>query len=123
MTAKLSRQFDEIAPEGSAPVSVISAATGVADATGEERDLIAGWMDAGRVDAVWAQASMLGAATSATFPAALGLAALALSRRGFYRPFDATGLERRPPGPPERIATISAGIWRGEGMALAEAVD
>lgn len=123
VTAKLSRQFDEIAPAGSAPVSVISAATGVDEATREERDLIAGWVKAGRVDGVWAQGSLLGAATSATFPAALGLAALALSRRGFYRPFDATGLERRPPGAPARIATISAGIWRGEGMALAEAVD
>jgi 3-oxoacyl-[acyl-carrier-protein] synthase II len=66
---------------------------------------------------------MLGATTSATFPAATALAALALSRRGFYRPFDATGLEQPKAAAPTRIAVVSIGIWRGEGMALIEAVD
>jgi 3-oxoacyl-[acyl-carrier-protein] synthase II len=80
-------------------------------------------MDAGRIDAVRATASMLGATTSATFPATAALAALALSRRGFYRPFDATGFEKPIAAPPTRIAVTSVGIWRGEGMALIEAVD
>ena len=122
VTAKMIRQFDEILPEGSAPVSILSAATGVAEATREERDLLARWMDTGRIDAVRATASMLGATTSATFPATAALAALALSRHGLYRPFDATGFEKPIAPAPTRIAVVSVGIWRGEGMALIEAV-
>ena len=123
VAAKLSRQFDEIAPAGTPPVSVLSAATGVAAATREEQDLLARRIAAGRVDAVRATASMLGAATSATFPAAAGLAALALSRKGFYRPFDATGFETVKPAPASHIVVLSTGMWRGEGSALITAVD
>jgi 3-oxoacyl-[acyl-carrier-protein] synthase II len=123
VTAKLRRQFDEIAPVGSPPVAVVSAATGVLEATREERDLLASWVAEGRVEAVRGTASMLGAATSAAFPAAAGLAALALSRRGFYPPFDVSGLETPVSAPPSRIAVVSVGIWRGEGMALISAVE
>jgi len=123
VAAKLSRQFDAIAPKGSAPVSVLSAATGIGRATAEERDLLAGLIAAGRVDTVRATGTMLGAATSATFPAAAGLAALALSRRGFYRPVDATGFETSRDGAPTRIVITSAGMWRGEGSALIAAVE
>ena len=123
VAAKLSRQFDAIAPKGSAPVAVLSAATGVAEATREERDLLGGLIASGRVDTVRAVASLLGTATTATFPAAAGLAALALSRRGFYRPVDATGFETPLAEPPRRIVVTIAGMWRGEGTALIGAVD
>lgn len=122
VTAKLTRQFDEISPAGSPPAAVLSAATGVADATREEREVVAGWIGSERAGAVRATASMLGAATSAAFPAATGLAALALARRGFYAPFDATGFEA-PAEAPSRILVTSVGIWRGEGMALLGAVE
>jgi 3-oxoacyl-[acyl-carrier-protein] synthase II len=121
VAAKLRRQFDEIAPDG--PVSILSAAPGVAEATREERDVVAGWIGEGRADSVRATASMLGAATSAAFPAAAGLAALSLARRRHYRPFDRTGVEGAADGPPSRILVTSAGIWRGEGMALLAAVE
>ena len=123
VSAKLSRQFNEIAPAGSAPVTVMSAATGVAQATREEHDLLAGLIAAGRVDTVRATGSMLGAATSATFPATAGLAALALARHGFYRPVDATGFEVETKSPPSRIVITAAGMWRGEGTALIAAVE
>lgn len=123
VTAKMTRQFNEIAPAGSPPVSVLSAATGLAQATAEERDLLARWLAEGRVDSVRATASMLGAASSAALPATAGLAALALARRGFYRPFDATGFEKPVAAPPTRILVTSMGLWRGEGMALLSAVD
>ena len=122
VTATMTRQFDEIAPREIAPVAVLSAATGVAEATGEERDLLAAWIGEGRVDAVRATASMLGATTSATFPAAAALAALALQRGRLPTPFDATGLETPAAVAPARIVVTSIGIWRGEGMALIEAV-
>jgi 3-oxoacyl-[acyl-carrier-protein] synthase II len=123
VAAKLSRQFDALVPSGSAPVSVLSAATGVAEATAEERDLLAGLIAAGRVDTVRATGTMLGTATSATFPATAGLAALALSRQGFYRPTDTGGFEQPRQGAPSRIVVTSAGVWRGEGAALIAAVE
>jgi 3-oxoacyl-[acyl-carrier-protein] synthase II len=123
VSAKLNRQFDAMAPRDGAAVSVLSAATGVAQPTREERDLLAQLIAAGRVDTVRATGSMLGMATSATFPAAAGLAALALARRGFYRPVDATGFETPREGAPGRIVVTSVGMWRGEGSALIAAVD
>jgi 3-oxoacyl-[acyl-carrier-protein] synthase II len=123
VAAKLSRQLDILAPAGEAPVSVLSAATGVAQATREERDLLAQLIAAGRVDTVRATGSMLGTATSATFPATVGLAALALSRGGFYQPVDTTGFETAKADAPKRIAVTSAGMWRGEGSALIAAIE
>jgi 3-oxoacyl-[acyl-carrier-protein] synthase II len=123
VAAKLARQFDEIAPTGTPPVAVLSAATGVAAATREEQDVLLRLAAEGRIDAVRATGSMLGAATSATFPATAGLAALALSRRGFYKPFDGTGFETVKSGPASHIVVLSTGMWRGEGSALISAVD
>jgi 3-oxoacyl-[acyl-carrier-protein] synthase II len=123
VAAKLSRQLDDLLPEGGEPAAVISTATGVLPATAEERDLLAGLIKAGRVTTVRDVGSMLGAAPSATFPAAVGLAALALSKGGFYRPFDATGFEQPAATPPKRIAITTAGMWRGEGSGLVAAVD
>jgi 3-oxoacyl-[acyl-carrier-protein] synthase II len=123
VTAKLTRQFDSVAPAGGEPVSVLSAATGLAEATAEERAFLAGLIASGRVDRVRAMASMLGAATSATFPAATALAALALARKGFYRPLDATGFEAPSTEAAGRIAVTAVGIWRGESSALLAAVE
>jgi 3-oxoacyl-[acyl-carrier-protein] synthase II len=123
VAAKLSRQFDEIAPTGTPPVAVLSAATGVAAATREEQDVLLRLAAEGRVDGVRALGSMLGAATSATFPATAGLAALALARRGFYKPFDATGFETVKSGPASHIVVLSTGMWRGEGSALISAIE
>jgi 3-oxoacyl-[acyl-carrier-protein] synthase II len=123
VAAKITGQFEAMAPQGSAPVTVLSAATGVAQATREEREVLGGLIKSGRVDTVRATGSMLGTATSATFPATAGLAALALSRGGFYRPFDATGFETPFTSAPTRIVVTAAGMWRGEGSALIAAVD
>jgi 3-oxoacyl-[acyl-carrier-protein] synthase II len=123
VAAKLSRQFDAMAPAGSAPVSVLSAATGIAQATREEHDLLAALIASGRVDRVRAVESLLGTMTSATFPAVAGLAALALARRGFYRPLDRTGFEAGGTEAADRIAVTVAGTWRGEGSALLAAVE
>jgi 3-oxoacyl-[acyl-carrier-protein] synthase II len=121
VAAKLKRQFDTIAPPDSAPVSILSAATGVGPATGEEHTLMAALRTAGRVDAVRATASLFGAATSATFPAAAAIAALSLARGALPAAFDRTGFEAGG-AVPERIVVTSVGMWRGEGMALLAAV-
>jgi 3-oxoacyl-[acyl-carrier-protein] synthase II len=123
VTAKLKRQLDILAPAGGPPVSVLSAATGIAPATTEERDLLAQLIGAGRVDTVRATGSMIGTATSATVPAAVGLAALSLARGQFYQTLDATGFETATGGAPKRIAVTSVGMWRGEGSALLTAIE
>lgn len=122
VTAKAARQFDEIAPAGGGPVAVLSGATGLAAPTGEERALLDRLIAAGRIDSVRASGTLLGSAAGATFPAMAGLAALALSRGGFYRPADESGFEREAVRQPGRIVVTSVGIWRGEGMGLIEAV-
>ncbi len=54
--------------------------------------------------------------------AVLALAALALSRQALYPANDPTGVEIEMAGKPDQIVVVSAGHWRGEGMALVEAV-
>ncbi len=123
VTAKATRQFDAMLPEGSPPAAVLSGATGIAMQTREERELLDRLIADGRVDTVRAPGTLLGSAAGATFPAMVGLAALALSRGGFYRPADESGFERPATSQPSRVAVTTVGIWRGEGMGLVEAVD
>ena len=52
----------------------------------------------------------------------LALAALSLSRGALFRANDPTGLEVEMSSPPSQIVVIGAGHWRGEGMALVEAI-
>lgn len=122
--ANAARQFDEISEiAGNRPLAVLSGATGMAAATEEERGLLAGLIEQGRVSSVRGSANMVGSGIEATFPALVGLAALALWRKGFYKPVDETGFEQPETGIPDRIAATTWGIWRGEGMGLIEAVD
>src|SRR5690606_27785967 len=118
--ANTERQFSEIASGG--PVAVLSGATGLAHATREEHDLLTALIDAGRVSTVRATANLIGSGIEATFPAQVALGALALSRKGFYRPYDETGFEQPETGVPDRIAATTWGIWRGEGPGLIEAI-
>ena len=122
VAGKLGGQLDKLLTQDEA-VSVISAATGVAQATGEEREVLARLIGEGRVDTVRAYATMLGAISSAAVPAAVGLAALAIHRGGFYRPVDGSGFETAKTDAPRRIAVTAAGIWRGEGSALIAAIE
>jgi 3-oxoacyl-[acyl-carrier-protein] synthase II len=122
--AKAARQFEEIAAiAGDQPTAVLSGATGMAEATREEHDLLAALIGAGRVSTVRGIANMTGSGIEATFPGLVGLGALALSRNGFFKPSDETGFERPETGTPRRIVATTWGIWRGEGMGLIEAVD
>ena len=115
--ANAARQFDEIsANAGDNPIAVLSGATGMAEATRDEHDLLAALIKEGRVSTVRGAANMVGSAIEATFPGLIGLGALALSRKGFFKPVDETGFEQPQIDPPTRIAATTWGIWRGEGM-------
>jgi 3-oxoacyl-[acyl-carrier-protein] synthase II len=122
--ANASRQFAAIRAEAHhRPLAVLSGATGVADLTREEHDFLAGLIAAGDVATVRGTANMLGSCIEATFAAQTGLAALALSRGGFYKPCDESGFETPIAEAPKAIVVTSWGIWRGESMGLVEAID
>jgi len=52
----------------------------------------------------------------------LALAALSLSRGSLFPPGDSSGMEIEMSGAPTQIAVVATGHWRGEGMALVEAI-
>lgn len=117
-------QIDALRPSlGDRPVGLLSGATGISNATLEERALLEALVAEGTVGPVRASQSLIGNSLEAAFPAQVALAALALSRKGFYRPADPTGLELEAIDAPTQILATSWGFWRGEGMALLEAID
>jgi 3-oxoacyl-[acyl-carrier-protein] synthase II len=96
-----------------AGLGVISGMTGVAEARVEEEAFLAGL---GSVP-VRRSGSVLGHGVEASFPANVALAALALSRNGFYPKMDPADAGD---GAVERILVTGFGQWRGEALALLE---
>jgi 3-oxoacyl-[acyl-carrier-protein] synthase II len=98
--------------------AIITGATGAEPVTSEERAFLSAHPDF----AVRATGTMFGHTMEAQFPVGLGLAALSISRGALFPPNDSSGLEIEMSKPPTQIVVIGAGHWRGEGMALVEAV-
>ena len=98
--------------------AIITGATGAEPVTAEERAFLSQHPDF----SVRATGTMFGHTMETQFPLGLGLAALSISRGALFQPNDPTGLEIAMPQPPTQIVVIGAGHWRGEGMALVEAV-
>jgi 3-oxoacyl-[acyl-carrier-protein] synthase II len=98
--------------------AVITGATGTEPATSEERAFLGKHPDF----AVRATGTTFGHTMETQFPLGLGLAALSISRGALFPPNDSTGLEIEMSAPPTQIVVIGAGHWRGEGMALVEAI-
>jgi 3-oxoacyl-[acyl-carrier-protein] synthase II len=72
--------------------------------------------------AVRATGTAFGHTMETQFPLGLALAALSISRGALFPPNDPTGLEVEMSSPPTQIVVIGTGHWRGEGMALVEAI-
>jgi 3-oxoacyl-[acyl-carrier-protein] synthase II len=98
--------------------AIITGATGAEPVTSEERSFLKEHPEF----AVRATGTMFGHTMETQFPLGLGLAALAISRGALFPPNDSTGLEVEMPAPPNQIVVVGAGHWRGEGMALVEAI-
>jgi 3-oxoacyl-[acyl-carrier-protein] synthase II len=98
--------------------SIITGATGTEPATSEERT----FLEEHPRCAVRATGTMFGHTMEAQFPLGLALAALSISRGALFPPNDPTGLEVEMQGPPTQIVVTGTGHWRGEGMALVEAI-
>jgi 3-oxoacyl-[acyl-carrier-protein] synthase II len=119
VSAALTRMWQTLMPHGPrAGMAVISGATGAQPATNEER----AWLKSLPEVPVRATGSVLGHGLEPQFSMNIALATLALGREKLFPPADSSGVEREYEGPLERVAVTAVGHWRGEGMALVEAV-
>lgn len=117
VTATLERLWSKLGKlEGKG--AIITGATGAEPATSEERTFLGEHRDF----AVRASGTMFGHTVETQFPLGIGLAALSISRGALFPPNDPTGLEVEMSTPPTQIVVVGAGHWRGEGMALVEAI-
>jgi 3-oxoacyl-[acyl-carrier-protein] synthase II len=107
-----------VPPPVPAGIAVISGATGAQPATGEER----AWLKTLPDVPVRATSSILGHGFEPQFAMNIALAALALGREKLFPAVDTSGVEREYEGQLERVVVTAVGHWRGEGMALIEAV-
>jgi len=119
VTAALARMWQRLAPPPAPTgIAVISGATGAQPATSEER----AWLKTLPDVSVRATGSVLGHGFEPQFAMNIALATLALGREKLFPAVDSSGVEREYEGPLERVAVTAVGHWRGEGMALVEAV-
>jgi 3-oxoacyl-[acyl-carrier-protein] synthase II len=117
VTISLQELWSKLGPlEGKG--AIITGATGAEPVTSEERVFLAEHPDF----AVRATGTMFGHTMETQFPLGLAIAALSISRGALFPPNDPTGLEVEMSKPPTQIVVVGAGHWRGEGMALVEAI-
>jgi len=117
VTASLEKLWSKLGPVEPNGV-IITGATGAEPVTSEERAFLGEHADF----AVRATGTMFGHTMETQFPLGLGLAALSISRGALFPPNDPGGLEVEKSTAPTQIVVIGAGHWRGEGMALVEAI-
>jgi 3-oxoacyl-[acyl-carrier-protein] synthase II len=98
--------------------AIITGATGVEPVTAEERAFLAEHPDF----AVRATGTRFGHTMETQFPLGIGLAALSISRGALFPSGDSSGVEIEMSKPPAQIVVVGVGHWRGEGMALVEAI-
>jgi 3-oxoacyl-[acyl-carrier-protein] synthase II len=98
--------------------AIITGATGVEPVTSEER----AFLKAHAEHPVRASGTIFGHTMEAQFPLGLALAALSLSRGALFPPDGTSAAEVEMPAKPSQIVVIGTGHWRGEGMALVEAI-
>jgi 3-oxoacyl-[acyl-carrier-protein] synthase II len=119
ITAMLDGLWERITPNlDTHGLGIISGATGTEPATAEERAFLA----ARAAIAMRTTGSHLGHGVEAQFPMNVALAALALQQGRLFASSDPTGFERAMNAPLRQVAVTSVGHWRGEGLALLEAV-
>jgi 3-oxoacyl-[acyl-carrier-protein] synthase II len=117
VTATLEKLWAKLGKIGE-KAAIITGATGVAPVTSEERAFLKS--HAGLP--VRATGTAFGHTMEAQFPLGLALAGLSLSRGALFPPAAGTSVEVEMSGSPSQIVVIGTGHWRGEGMALVEAI-
>jgi 3-oxoacyl-[acyl-carrier-protein] synthase II len=117
VTAALERMWKKT-DVPAAGTAIISGATGAEPATREERAFLEQNPDI----PVRATGTQVGHGIEPQFVMNIAIAALALSKGKLFAPCDPTGFERPAEGAIERVVVTGIGHWRGEGLALVEAV-
>ncbi len=116
-------QFDLVRDRIEAgPLAVLSGSCGAEPVTSEECWFFKQLQDQGFDVAVRGVGSMLGHCVEAQFPAGLALAALATSKNRFFQPFAESDFEKPHEASLDHVLVTSWGHWRGEGLAVVEAV-
>jgi 3-oxoacyl-[acyl-carrier-protein] synthase II len=117
VAATLERLWSKVGKLGN-NCAIITGATGAEPATSEELMFLRKHPDF----AVRASGTTFGHTMETQFPLGLALAALSIQRGALFAPNDPAGVEVEMSKPPTQIVVIGTGHWRGEGMALVEAV-
>ena len=115
----LTGMWSTLAPQlASGHTAVISGVSGAEPATSVERAFFATVPEV----PVRATGTYVGHAFEPQFVLNIALATLALGHQKLFAPGDSSGVEREMAGSVEQIVVTSVGHWRGEGMALVDAV-
>ena len=123
-TANAMNQFGRLKEHlNQGPLAVISGSCGAEPVTTEERSFIDRLSGEGFDISLRATGSMLGHCVEAQFPAGIALAAVSASKRELFGPGGGSPCEQPCDSAPDQILVTSWGHWRGEGMALVEAVE
>jgi len=102
------------------PLPVLSGCCGIQPQLKEELEFLDGLSGNGIEPVIRGMSTVFGNTLEAQFPLGVVLASLAISRGGFFSPFDDTGVEKDFTGAPERVLISNWGHWRGEALALIE---
>lgn len=119
LEAAVGTLYSRVAPRlANGQSAVLSCATGATPATSAEQNALKAL---GEIP-VRATGSVVGHGVEATFPLNVGLAALAISHGSLWPGADTTGFERPWSGTLRQVLVSGISPWRGEGVALVEAV-
>jgi 3-oxoacyl-[acyl-carrier-protein] synthase II len=113
----LGKLWDALPADATAQAAVLSGATGASPATTEERDFLQA-----RGLPVRATGTQIGHSMEPQFVMNIALGALALTRGKLFAPCDGSGFETPAEAALDRVIVTSVGHFRGEGLALVEAV-
>jgi 3-oxoacyl-[acyl-carrier-protein] synthase II len=116
VTATLAKLWTTL-PAIRSDCAVVSGASGAGPATAEER----AFLDSHVEFPLRATGSRIGHGVEPQFAMNIALAAMAVERRALFPPCDPG--ERAANGPLTQVAVTGIGHWRGEGLALVEAVE
>lgn len=113
----LGKLWDGLPPEATKQSAVLSGATGAAPATAQEHDFLQA-----RGLPVRATGTQIGHSMEPQFVMNIALGTLALTRGKLFAPCDGSGFEAPSETALDRVVVTSVGHFRGEGLALVEAV-
>lgn len=114
------RVADRIPP---GPLPVLTGCCGIQPQLREEHQFLDALSSHGIEPVLRGISTVFGNTLEAQFPLGVILAAIAISKDGFYSPFDTTGVEKDFSSRPDRVLISNWGHWRGESLALIDRPD